>query len=152
MKKTIQNKDGSTEVVEGTAEEIAAYEKAKAKERANESPKPKRKILNEETVRQIAKEEAAKVAPIVIHGHGVCTCPICCPFKPYFTLETCQHEYPSPWLGVVPPNCKKCGMPASMPTITWCSDRVDIGVGVEAPSVVIGGTTIPMVGTYLVQN
>jgi hypothetical protein len=24
----------------------------------------------------------------------------------------CQHEYPNPWMGVVPPNCTKCGQKA----------------------------------------
>ena len=28
---------------------------------------------------------------------------------------TCDHEYPNPWFGVVPPSCKKCGQPG-MPT------------------------------------
>lgn len=38
MKKTITKQDGSTEVVEGTAEEIAEYEK-KVKDSVTESPK-----------------------------------------------------------------------------------------------------------------
>lgn len=32
----------------------------------------------------------------------------------------CQHEYPNPWYGIVPPNCMKCGKqaPFSYPTFT----------------------------------
>src|SRR5690348_11587962 len=37
MKKTVTNPDGSTEVVEGTAEEIAAYERALKQKRQDES-------------------------------------------------------------------------------------------------------------------
>jgi hypothetical protein len=32
----------------------------------------------------------------------------------------CQHEYPSPWFGTVPPACKKCGEMAPAYTVT-CS-------------------------------
>jgi len=42
-------------------------------------------------------------------------------------LDTCQHEYPNPWLGITPPSCKKCGQQAYQYTVT-CSS---------------GGTTIP---------
>jgi len=28
------------------------------------------------------------------------------------TVDLCVHEYPSPWLGVVPPTCQKCGQQA----------------------------------------
>ena len=27
-------------------------------------------------------------------------------------IITCQHEYPNPWLGTVPPSCLKCGQQA----------------------------------------
>ena len=29
-------------------------------------------------------------------------------------ISVCDHEYPNPWFGVVPPSCKKCGQ-QSMP-------------------------------------
>lgn len=87
MKKTIIHPDKSEEVIEGTAEEIAAYEKAK-REQANESPKPsKRKLLTEETMRAIAREEAAKVPQVVryeFHSHCV-------------GCAKCQPQYPYPW-------------------------------------------------------
>ena len=149
MKKTITLPNGQTEVVEGTAEEIAAYEKAK-RESANESPKSKKKLLTEEEVRAIAKEEAAKVAP-VIH-HGVCTCPICCPFKPYWAKPYCQHEYPQgPWLSVLPPNCIKCGEPAAGGvTVTLTSDKVMLDDSMKV-SVDAGGN-LPFIGTYVSTN
>lgn len=30
----------------------------------------------------------------------------------------CQHEYPFPWFGTVPPACKKCGQTGQTYTIT----------------------------------
>jgi hypothetical protein len=30
----------------------------------------------------------------------------------------CQHEYPNPWFGVIPPSCKKCGQLSQMLTVT----------------------------------
>lgn len=30
----------------------------------------------------------------------------------------CQHEYPSPWHGIIPPACKKCGQLGPSYTIT----------------------------------
>jgi len=35
-------------------------------------------------------------------------------------VQQCQHEYPSPWLGTVPPPCKKCGQVGLGYTVT-CS-------------------------------
>ncbi len=32
---------------------------------------------------------------------------------PLWTYSICQHEYPQPWNGIVPPNCTKCGMAAA---------------------------------------
>lgn len=28
---------------------------------------------------------------------------------PYQLPLTCDHEYPNPWMGIIPPHCKKCG-------------------------------------------
>lgn len=36
----------------------------------------------------------------------------------------CQHEYPFPWFGTVPPPCKKCGQVGQGYTIT-CTDNTD---------------------------
>lgn len=33
-------------------------------------------------------------------------------------IVTCQHEYPSPWFGITPPSCKKCGQPAFQTVVT----------------------------------
>ena len=45
---------------------------------------------------------------------------------PFIKTEICQHEYPMPWYGTVPPNCKKCGQQAPQFTIT-CSNGVGEG-------------------------
>lgn len=37
-----------------------------------------------------------------------------------WTPNPCQHEYPNPWFGTVPPPCKKCGLVAPSYTVT-CS-------------------------------
>lgn len=99
MKKTITLPDGSVEVVEGTAEELAEYEQ-KRKTEGVTKPTKKRRILNEETVRAIAKEEAAKVAPVIIQSHGICTCPVCCPYKPIWIIpDVLQPPLPLPYVG-----------------------------------------------------
>jgi hypothetical protein len=89
MKKTITSPDGSIEVVEGTAEEIAAYEKAKKHDTANESPAPKskRKILlteeQKEQFRQLMREEVSK-QPVRYEFHSHCIgCSKCQPINPY---------------------------------------------------------------------
>ncbi len=33
-------------------------------------------------------------------------------------VGSCQHEYPSPWFGIIPPSCKKCGQQGLGYTIT----------------------------------
>lgn len=45
MKKTITKQDGTTEVVEGTAEELAEYERRLKKENLREAPPKKKEIL-----------------------------------------------------------------------------------------------------------
>jgi hypothetical protein len=39
--------------------------------------------------------------------------------NPYIQPIMCQHEYPSPWLGTMPPNCLKCGQPAGWGGATY---------------------------------
>jgi hypothetical protein len=122
MKKTITLPDGSIEVVEGTAEELAEYEQ-KRKTEGTVKPTKKRRILNEERVRQIAKEEAGKVAPIVIQGHGICTCPLCCPYKPYWIIpDVLQPPLPLPYVGDPLP----LNPPWYTITITNTSDKVEM--------------------------
>ena len=29
-----------------------------------------------------------------------------------FRQQECQHEYPNPWHGIIPPTCRKCGKSA----------------------------------------
>lgn len=36
----------------------------------------------------------------------------------------CQHEYPFPWFGTVPPACKKCGQVGQGYTITSTSGYI----------------------------
>jgi hypothetical protein len=38
-----------------------------------------------------------------------------------WTVDPCQHEYPNPWMGTVPPSCRKCGKQAEMTTFTSTS-------------------------------
>ncbi len=45
-------------------------------------------------------------------------------FVPQFTVAVCAHEYPTPWMGIVPPACLKCGEVAS-PYGFSCSTVVD---------------------------
>ena len=124
MKKTVTNPDGSTEVVEGTAEEIAEYERKRKTEGAAPAPTKKRRVLNEETVRAIAKEEAEKARPVIIQHHGICTCPVCCPWKPIWIIpDVLQPPLPLPYVGDP--------LPLNPPwiTITTTSDKVEIPNG-----------------------
>lgn len=36
------------------------------------------------------------------------------------------HDYPSPWFGITPPVCRKCGYIMEAPSVT-CSSGVNIG-------------------------
>lgn len=112
MKKTITLSDGSTETMEGTAEEIAAYEKAK-REQANESAKPKKRVLlKEEELRAMIAEELAKRPVYQFHSHCI-GCSIC---RPY-TAQPIWIE-PQPW---IEPLCPPIyiGGPGEGVTVTW---------------------------------
>lgn len=39
-------------------------------------------------------------------------------YSPLINTTVCNHEYPSPWYGVIPPACKKCGQYAQTLTVT----------------------------------
>jgi hypothetical protein len=39
--------------------------------------------------------------------------------NPFWDNDQCDHEYPSPWHGVIPPHCKKCGKQAPKMEITF---------------------------------
>lgn len=148
MKKTITLPDGSQEVVEGTAEEIAAYERAKKQEPQTESPKSKKKILlTEEQIeqfRQLMKEEIQK-QPVRYEFHSLCVgCAVCQPWRythPIW-IAPVQPQYPyQPYIGDPLPG-----------TYTWTSDKVDLQPMLDAgikPSVVAGGIgELPVFGTY----
>lgn len=38
--------------------------------------------------------------------------------QPYILTNICEHEYPNPWFGTIPPSCKKCGQISLPYTIT----------------------------------
>lgn len=40
----------------------------------------------------------------------------------YGCVDGQPHDYPTPWHGVVPPSCRKCGKPGETYTITCLSD------------------------------
>ena len=103
MKKTITKPDGTTEVVEGTAEEIAEYERKVRQEPIREAPPKKKDILKGKSLQELL-EEMQKAAPVIPQ------------FIPYYTLPRMEH---SPecllekakygWWSVVPPRCT-CGL------------------------------------------
>jgi hypothetical protein len=68
MKKIVTHADGRKEEIEGSPEEIAAYER-----QVSESKKPEtnRRILTEEEVRAIAREEACKAIPQQVMPYGL---------------------------------------------------------------------------------
>lgn len=41
----------------------------------------------------------------------------------YPTVDLCQHHYPNPWYGTVPPNCLRCGKQSS----NWITGTVHTG-------------------------
>lgn len=122
MKKTIQKPDGSTETVEGTAEEIAEYER-KIRGDVKESPKPPPGILTDEIKRFIddVLEDVRKKTFFV-------------PFHPLPVLPDLKPNWPqhSPfceitvasrgWFSISPPHCT-CGAEIRFvdPNVTWTS-------------------------------
>lgn len=43
---------------------------------------------------------------------------------PLVNHSVCQHDYPTPWMGIVPPNCRKCGFQAPHYTVTCLNKAV----------------------------
>ena len=157
MKKTITLPDGSVEVVEGTAEEIASYEKARKHDTANESPAPKskRKIhLTEEQkeqFRQLMRDEIQK-QPVRYEFHSMCVgCVVCQPWRYTHPIWIAPVQ---PWIDPILPYV---GDPLpGQHTISWTSDKVDLQPMLDAgikPSVVAGGGigNLPFLGTYSSQ-
>lgn len=96
MKKTIQKPDGSVETVEGTAEEIAEYER-KLRGDVKEAPKPAGPGLLKDEIKRLS-EQPWWTNPVNV---------------PYMQLEhtpTCQLvEASRGWWSVAPPRCT-CGL------------------------------------------
>lgn len=65
MKKTFTKPDGTTETIEGTPEELAAYEKKLREEDIKEERKNKKRLLTEEQLAQVRKmiDEALLARP-----------------------------------------------------------------------------------------
>lgn len=90
--------DGQTVVCEGTPEEVLALVR-------KASPAPKQSTPKDaaggmvEALRKL-QEEADKAYV-------------------YRVNPLCDHSYPNPWFGTIPPACLKCGRQGSMSKITW---------------------------------
>lgn len=91
MKKTITKPDGSTEVVEGSPEEIAEYERKIRGETQNESPKPASPGLLTDEVKRMLDGFAYSATPL---QHA-----------PECQIVTAQRG----WWCVDPPRCT-CGL------------------------------------------
>lgn len=63
---------------------------------------------------------ASRIKELSAFPYVTVTPQITTPYIPYIygPVDVCQHEYPQPWFGTVPPNCKKCGQNMSVPTVT----------------------------------
>lgn len=44
---------------------------------------------------------------------------------PNACIDQFGHDYPMPWFSTIPPACKKCGKQATMPYITYTTDRTN---------------------------
>lgn len=110
MRKTIKDKEGNETVYEGTPEELADLER-RLREESPIKTGGKRKLLKEEDVRQMfdkiiedLQKVDDKLPPIwYTSPHGLCTCPQCCPYKPYWIIDTKPWPgYPQPYIGDLP--------------------------------------------------
>jgi hypothetical protein len=114
MKKTITKPDGSIEVVEGTAEEIAAYERQVKQQGQDESKKPPAQpgILTDEIARFMERIENQRIQPSFV------------PFFYPVHASNCELEIAKRgWWSIVSPVCT-CGASPKFerlydPNITW---------------------------------
>lgn len=68
------------------------------------------------------------------------------------TIE-CQHEYESPWMGIIPPSCKKCGKAANPSPEYITITSSDNGTGNGGPIVSFDkGYTAGCAGTAELEN
>lgn len=141
MKKTITKNDGSTEIVEGTPEEIADYER-KIRGEVKESPKNdgpglltdqidrKTKMVQdqiEEGVRLLKELVDSGKLDAARRARWLTTQPIELPrvtYRPLRHSEHCQMTVAQRgWMSVVPPRCD-CGAEPNMQPAeqigTWC--------------------------------
>lgn len=139
MKKTIQKPDGTTETVEGTAEEIAEYER-KLRGEVVEAPKPQGPGLLTDELKRLL-EGVRKIEPML-------------PAYPRIEhAPTCQIvQAQNGWWSVNPPYCT-CGLIAypipggtvryyTMPNIyPQTSDKIYVGDVVPDPFLVTCNTS-----------
>jgi len=114
MKKTIKKQDGSEEVIEGSAEEIADYEK-KMRGEVREAPKPVGPGLLTDEVKRFLEtlrdtQQPYVSVPSVFASHQ----PWCAAFT-------------SPWFGITPPPCNcGAGIYKTQITLTTTSGTLDM--------------------------
>lgn len=106
MKKTITKSDGSTETIEGTADEIAEYERKLKKGSLKEVPKPKKEILKGKSLPELMREFMEKYPQPLQYN------PIPYPYyhpqlehSPMCELKVAERG----WMSVIPPRCS-CGL------------------------------------------
>jgi hypothetical protein len=63
-------------------------------------------------------------------------------YQPYMntplTNGTCQHEYPNPWMSIMPPHCTKCGQQALHYTTTTLGGGItEIGGSISGNSITL---------------
>lgn len=119
MKKVITKPDGSTEVIEGTAEEIAEYER-KVRGEIRETPAPKQGpgLLTDELERLLGDKDFLEK----MRESRKPQWPLATGYRPSHS-DTCQIAIArrGAWLCVIPPRCDCGAEPALLDTygITW---------------------------------
>lgn len=46
-------------------------------------------------------------------------------FRGWSSEDACKHEFPNPWMGIIPPSCSKCGQQAQYLEATSSGDKSD---------------------------
>ncbi len=123
MKAKITRKDGTVIELEGTAEELARFiEEPRIEITAAPAPAVDWKKLLEDAAK--ADEEQRQKG--WWQGGG---CPGIVPLP--FRLDPCPggvHDFPSPWLGLFPPACTRCGLSAAPFTQIICQTNEGLGM------------------------
>lgn len=108
MKKTYISEDGTETVVEGTPEEIAAYERERSRSSGEKQPAPVkedqggRRVLTDELVRAL-EEAAAKMTPPKPANCCSPWCQICHPSlwpfaRPWWEIPPQRYVWPDVWI------------------------------------------------------